>query len=271
MSKIRVVLSLLLSVLAVNAAISVGSASAAFLVEECANVGLGLGVYEDAHCEKPGGVDEFKWKPIAANSLFLGSSGPSILETKIAGLAIHIECLKGKSVGLAQESGLSTAELTIESCQLYELPSGGGKNLICAIPNIVANLHSIFVGQLTFPLQLSLPASGTNFTTVKFTGCPKTIPASIEVKGTITCPGDFNEAKLLHDVKCTGEDKGLTLGKEPASIERLRVSQGAERQRLVSHVAADTSGSFAGDGVPAVCGSGCLSGAGWLPGSRCSL
>ena len=221
MSKIKTTLLLLLSMLVVSAFASAGSASAAFLIEECANVGAGNGIYKDAHCEIPGGLAEYKWKPIANNTLYLDKSGVSILGSKIAGLTVHIECLKDKSVGLFQENGLNTDELVYESCQLYELPSGGGRNLICAIPNIVANLHSIFVGQLTFPLQLFLPESGTNFTTIKFTGCPKTIPASIEVKGTITCPGDFNEAKLLHDVKCTGEDKGLILGKEPATYEGL--------------------------------------------------
>jgi hypothetical protein len=179
-------------------------------------VTAGLGTFNDSHCTELGGTKSFLWMPVANGTEILDSGGLAILKSKIAGLEVHIHCLKSKSSGTINANGENKDNITYENCQFYELKNGNS-TLLCAIPNIEAKLKSEIVGTLATPEVKFTPAVAPTFAVISLAGCPKTFPKEVEVKGEITCQlPNGTVSKLAHEISCTEADTGLKLGAEPA-------------------------------------------------------
>lgn len=216
MSPTKSILILLLAIGTVSA-VTATSASG-FVVEECAKVTEGTGKYNDSHCKEEGGSKSFAWVPVANETLTLGEGGLTTLKTHLAGLTVDINCTKSKSTGHIRASGLGAGETTLEECQFYELKNGTA-TLLCAIPNITTHTHGELVGTLTTPEGRATPEVGGTFTKISLSGCPKTFPKEVEVKGSITCQlPEATVAKEKHEGSCTEADKGLKLGTEEAFL-----------------------------------------------------
>jgi hypothetical protein len=166
-------------------------------------------------------------KAVTTATNVVGTSGPSQLESVVAGAKILIECEKDTFKGTIEELGKSKGEITFEGCKVFVIKEGKKESeSACTVPNIKFSFKDQLVpGNGATAEEEFSPASGTLYVAFEITGASCLLKGKYEVKTTTEgkgqrCAlpaGEIEQEK--HEVDCTSTGSGeLRFGTEKVSF-----------------------------------------------------
>jgi hypothetical protein len=226
-TRIRLILMSLLAALAVAAVASASASAHRYVSNSCTTAsGTGTKYKTESECLKGENPGSGGWErvEIANGTKVTGTIGVSKLVGKITGVAITIECKKGKSTGDIGTGGSSHAVLTYEECKIV-----GTLGEKCKVPTTLktTKLKDLLTASGRVEDTFEPETTGGNFIELVVSaveGKTCTPAATYPVTGSQVCEVDSSDtvAKTLqasHELICKTSGSHLVLGGNAATYE----------------------------------------------------
>ena len=216
MSRIRLIVLSLATVLAVSALATASASAETFGGVQCQQRPDGHGHWKDSKCTEPGSNFEYETQEIT-NATVEGEGATAILKSEIGTTKIYIDCQKTKATGTIEKDGKTTATIEDEECKLYE-ESTGKQVSNCTVPTITAKVVGVLEGSKGAVEDKLTPAEGEKFAQVKIEGATCVLKGTFEVKGSQKCKLPDAETFLEgHELKCEESGSSLKFGTKEAT------------------------------------------------------
>jgi hypothetical protein len=226
MSRIKFIMLALVAMLFVGVFAS-ASASAAHRFVDCLKAKeAGKGQWNNNKCTELGGSKEWETKEVASGEKVSGTSGVSLLTSKIKKAEVIITCTKDIFTGTLEAAGASKGEVVFEGCSV------GNKTetfKACEVPNIKFKFTDLLVleepkaGELEIADEFKPAVAGEPFVIIKINNFPEktcTVKGEYKVAGTQICLLPEGTAfKVLHEIGCKTIGSHLTFEGEEATFE----------------------------------------------------
>jgi hypothetical protein len=220
MSRIRLIVLSLATVLAVSALATASASAETFGGVQCQQRPDGHGHWKDSKCTEPGSNFEYETQEIT-NATVEGEGATAILKSEIGTTKIYIDCQKTTFTGKLETQGKSSSTIKYEECKLYEEATGKVISN-CKVENITATVLDKLIGTTGAIEDEFEPKEGGEFTKITITGTSCVLKGTFPVKGTQRCSLPNAEAHLVeHEINCKESGSNLEFGGKRATYRGI--------------------------------------------------
>lgn len=147
-----------------------------------------------------------------------GTSGHSLLASKVGAVEVKVECAKDTETGTVEAGGKGSATLDLKECSVT-------KPANCSIPALIeGKLKSKLAGVSGSEDEFEPVTSGGAITEVTISGASCSIVGTYALTGSQTCElPEIGVEKKEHEIVCKKAGSKLKFGLEPASFSSVEM------------------------------------------------